>query len=315
MFLRVCVFSIFSATCVACPLVAQTGITDGIGSLSVTEEAKETNVSRAADLLRATYISPIERRGAIPARIFKQLWGKGLDKMFGKTQESGLVQIRVFDEEGKLKDFVPSTEARDDEDFGLPETATIGRQIETGRYMGHLASNPNQNCVLDIPGPIRAEGDTVTGQFVRIGVFQMEDLRYGTRNLAHYQLVEKNASPTVNPSSSANDYSEADIQTVYAAFGKGEISFVLPGTVWRECLTCEGSGRQYDEEAIAKEAMEKFKSNYNYRTGDTAKLRPKKPYEFFYAQAKKNSFYASRFCPDCQGKKKVQVMVFIKYVK
>ena len=164
--------------------------------------------------------------------------------MFAKTADGKLVQIRAFGEDGELHDLAQSADAAAE---GPKQSARILRQLNEGRYLGRFSTNPSQDCAIDIPGPMRADGDSVGGRFERVGV-----LKLNGRNLAHYRwLGEGNANPVAAPDSQA-DLQAADIQSVYDAFRKGEITFVLPGVIAQPCLACKGTGRQYDEEAIEK---------------------------------------------------------------
>ncbi len=225
--------------------------------------------------------------------------------MFAKTADGKLVQIRAFGEDGELHDLAQSADAAAE---GPKQSARILRQLNEGRYLGRFSTNPSQDCAIDIPGPMRADGDSVGGRFERVGV-----LKLNGRNLAHYRwLGEGNANPVAAPNSQA-DLQAADIQRVYDAFRKGEISFVLPGVIAQPCLACKGTGRQYDEEAIEKEAMADFKSAYNYSSSDIYKKQPKKSYEQIYQETKKKATFGARLCPDCRGNRKIQTKIFVKY--
>ena len=275
-------------------------LTNGRTSQSQAESA-ETNASRAERLLRDTHVSPKERHGPIPANAFKTLWRQGLGRMFAKTADGKLVQIRAFGEDGELHDLAQSADAAAE---GPKQSARILRQLDEGRYLGRFSTNPSQYCAIDIPGPTRADGDSVGGRFERVGV-----LKLNGRNLAHYRwLGEGNTNPVAAPDSQA-DLQTADIQRVYDAFRKGEITFVLPGVIAQPCLACKGTGRQYDDEAIAKEAQADFRSSYNR----TRYHQTKKSYEKLHDEAKEGAFFTAKLCPDCRGNRKIQTKIFVKY--
>lgn len=292
----------------AAGLAAQAVLPDRLanGSLAQEEaEPAETNASRAERLLRDTHVSPKEKHGPLPASAFKALWRQGLGQMFAKTADGKLVQIRAFGEDGELRDLKQGADAVAE---SPKQSARILNQIDEGRYLGRFSTNPSQYCAIDIPGPTRADGDIVGGRFERVGV-----LKLNGRNLAHYRWLGEEDAHVSAASGSASGLQAADIQSVYNAFRKGEITFVLPGSIPQPCLACEGTGRQYDEAAIEKEAMADFKSAYNYSSSDIYKKQPKKSYEQIYQETKKKATFGARLCPDCRGNRKVPTKIFVKY--
>lgn len=283
------------------------GVSTGIASK---KEEPETNVARAERLLQETQGYPKEKKGAIKVPTFKRLWQQGLKDLFAKDASGKLVQIREFDEKGALRDLVPNAGSVVAASDASVATATISKQLDGKRYIGTFSKNPTQTCAIDIPGPVRADGDRVPGRYERVGV-----LRVGSRNLAHYRYIGLPNTPVSKDGEAvtADTFTAADIQSVYNAFRAGQITFTILDDIPMPCLTCEGTGREFDEEKIKEEAQADFESNYNYSSSDTLHRYPKKPYEHFYQEAKKKAFFTSKFCPDCRGKKAVPVKVFVKY--
>lgn len=306
--------SLLVGVCAASSAIAQVAVPNQLSSTLIANDATvgnkksdETNAERAERLLQETQGYPKEKKGAIKPPAFKRLWQAGLKDLFAKDASGKLIQIREVDEKGTLRDLVPNAGSVAKSSDASVATAIISTQLEGKRYIGKFSKNPTQTCAIDIPGPVRADGDRVPGRYERVGV-----LRVGSRNLAHYRFVGLPNTPVSKDGEAvtADTLTAADIQSVYNAFRAGQISFTILDDIPMPCLTCEGTGREFDEEKIKAEALADYKSNYNYNHGSGY---PKKPYEYFYQESKKKAFFTSKFCPDCRGKKAVPVKVFVKY--
>lgn len=286
----------------ALPLRAQTyrGVY-GPGLEEGARKEKASNESRAEEMLRDSFESPRAKRGKIPPRVFLQLWEQGVKDLFAKDGKGGVVQVREYDLDGTLRDVGEGDGESGGGEEVSTQSAVIVRQLDEGLYLGTFSNAYSRTCAFRLPGMLLADGDVVSGQFKRVGVY-----RYGTQNLAQYALGPEVGAGEGEATGAAGE--AAGVKEVYKAFHEGKVTFVMPGTVQMECLTCEGSGREYDEAALQVEAEAAYRSKYNrYEYGT-----PRRPYSYFYSRAKKKTMNYS-ICDDCRGKKKVPVRVFVRY--
>lgn len=274
---------------------------------SVSEEAPpETNQSRAEESIRQTLINPQERKGVIPSRVFARFWAQGLKEMFAVTSGGELKQVREWGFDGKLHDIKrEETTEPFDESFGIDssQTMVIVRKIGDGLYLSRMRGEQEyREYALELPGALLADGDAVKGHFERVGIYS-----YGTRNLAKYCKVQEEATAAKpkaqTPVAETETLTPADVKTVYAAFNDGKITFVARGSKAMSCLACEGTGRKIDQAELKREARKLYRSNYNQG----------KSYKTCVAEAKEKLRWGSPQCPECQGRRSVQVPIFVKY--
>lgn len=278
--------------------------TQGFGE-ELEQRPVATNETRADELFSETFSDPKQRIGKLRPAAFKRLWAQGLKDLVAKSPDGKIVQIREYGADGELHDTDAKSTTDSFEGAITTQSIVITRQLDNGLYLGTFSGESTKLCVFDLPGALLADGDVVSGQFARVGVY-----RYGTRNLAHYKKAKDSSSTSFDEN--GGDLLEADIQSVYNAFNAGKLTFIILEPIAMECLTCEGTGREFDEEKIKEEARAEFLSRYNYRSDDRLRQHPKKPLSYFYEEVKKKTF-SGKFCQDCRGKKKVPVRVFVKY--
>ena len=250
-------------------------------SVSEEEAPPETNQSRAEESIRQTLINPQERKGAIPSRVFARFWAQGLKEMFAVTSGGELKQVREWGFDGKLHDIKreESTEPFD-ESFGIDssQTMVIIRKIGDGLYLSRMRGEQEyREYALELPGALLADGDAVKGHFERIGIYS-----YGTRNLAKYCKVQEESS---------------------AAKPKAQTPVAETETLTRDTLA------QRAAKAASLEDVDFVCIRFDLADPNGAN----KSVEDCVAEAKEKLRWGSPQCPECQGRRSVQVPIFVKY--